>query len=617
MNPLKQIKIGGLAILALLAQTAVSFASSIIPLSTAEQLATAAAVCRGTVVGATCFRDADGLIYTATSLRVEEPLLGRFPDIVKVVHRGGQVGNEDEYFSLSPRFEPDREYLVFVTRGKGGRLQCVQGFASAIPLTTEPEVASGGLLAEVRSLIQRNQLEGDDVRDQVGRVVSSATTGMLNGVNTRFLQPDRGEGIPYQIDADSLPAGITLQQATNAVQQALNGWMAVTSLKFKFDGFVSFGQGADTITTQNEKLRIQLHDNYGSINAPSVLGIGGRSGLGSTVPGAGWDLGGNVAGNEFRQTAYGYVVLESGSASLQNLATFTEVLCHEIGHALNMAHSSENSAETDPTLRQAIMFYQAHADGRGATLGTYDPPVIRQCYPFNTPPFTFNRVLDVTTASPQPNVPGINSVEVRGYDLQTTNLTLVTANPSANNGTFTITGTTIKYTADFAFSDSGRLDPAGTTSYESVFARCSDGTNASPWVTVRVLSYNFDSFPAGASDGIPNTWMTTYFGDANPAAGPNRGAQQDWDGDRLKNIDEYRAGMNPALDTSAQRITTFSRTNLQFQAKPYELYELMASTNMTNWGRAATPLVPTTSTGTFTGFTNNAPHLFFRVLKVP
>ncbi|MEI9962186.1 MAG: hypothetical protein WDM76_13950 [Limisphaerales bacterium] len=98
-----------------------------------------------------------------------------------------------------------------------------------------------------------------------------------------------------------------------------------------------------------------------------MLGIGGRSSSSSPVA-AGWDIGGNVAGNEFFMTIGGYVVLESTNAAMQTLSTFTEVLCHEIGHALNMAHSSE-VVTSDPLLFNSIMYFQSHADGRGATLG--------------------------------------------------------------------------------------------------------------------------------------------------------------------------------------------------------------------------------------------------------
>ncbi len=603
-----------------------TLASSIIALSTADHLAASAAVFRGVVEGSSCFRDAnDEQIYTRTSLRVLEPLKGTFPNIVTVVHRGGAIGEERDFAGNSPRFAAAGEYLVYVVCRPDGKLTATQGGSSAVKLKREsghlpPEQAT--LLNEIRALTNSGQITGADVTDQAGSAVASLVTGLFvdgAGISSRFLQADRGEPIPVLIDADSLPTGITLAQATNAVIQAFSTWAAVTKLKFRIEGVQSFGAGADTIAASDEKLRIQLHDNYNRINNVGTLGIGGRGSLSSPVGSTGWNLGGRVGTNEFYKTTRGYVILEHGATSMRNLLTFTEVLCHEIGHALSMAHSSETSGEPDNTLQQAIMYYQTHADGRGATLGAYDPPVIQQAYPFhNTPPYTYGRVMDITTASPQPNVDGINSVELRGYDLQNNPMILITTNATANNGGFTtVGGPTIKYAAAGAFSDSGRLDPASSSAYDRIYARYFDGANASPYVSVKVISFNHDDQPAGASDGIPNTWMSTFWGNDNPAAGPNRAAQQDWDNDGMPNIDEYRSGMDPTLPASGQRITLLDGTNIQFQAKPYELYELHSSTNLVDWVRAMNPIIPTTSTGTFTGFTTNAPSMFFRVQKVP
>ena len=120
-------------------------------------------------------------------------------------------------------------------------------------------------------------------------------------------------------------------------------------------------------------------------------------------------MGGNVNGNEFNQSSSGYVVLQHTNVAMQVLSTFAEVLCHELGHVLSMAHSSENPNETNTVLREAIMYYRAHADGRGATLGSYDAPVIQQAYPqTNTPPYCFSRVMDVVTHFfGSPDIPGI------------------------------------------------------------------------------------------------------------------------------------------------------------------------------------------------------------------
>lgn len=588
-------------------------ASSVIPLTTAENVQYSDAIFRGTVTAMSCFKDTNGLIHTRTSLRVDEPLKGTFPAVVQLVHRGGQVGNEDEFSGFAPPFQLGGEYLLFVKRGLDGRLFCTQGAASAVPCPS----ADLTLLDSVRALTQNGSMPGADVTDQAGQdgVVSlAAPTGLLGGVSSRFLQPDRGEPIPYLMDTDSLPAGISLTQATNAVRLAFSAWSAVTSLKFQFEGFQSFGQGADTITTDDQKIRIQLHDNYHSITATNVLGVGGRNSLTSPLPGTSWDLGGNVAGNEFRLTGHGYVVLASTNVAMQTLSTFTEVLCHEIGHALNMAHSSEVTTN-DPVLVNSVMYFQTHADGRGATLGTYDPPVIDQMYPTNTPPFSYDRFLDVTTAANPPAVARINSVDLRGYDLQTTNLTLLTTNQSLLNGVFTNSGTLVKYTPNGFFGDTTRLDPAGTSYWDIVYARFSDGTNASPYVAVSVLSYNADS--AAPSDGIPDNWMIQYFGNADPAVGLKHRATNDFDGDGLNNLQEYIAGSDPTSAASAQRITLLNTGSLSWQAKAYELYEVQESTNLVTWVRSGNPVVPTNATGTFSIPAGNSAQRFFRIQKVP
>ncbi len=634
--------IGGVLVLCLLAGgNPAPRASSVIALTTGQHLQLAEAVFRGTVVSVESYRDSDdGLIYTRTLVRVDELFKGNLPAIVQLVHRGGSVGNVGERDGFAPQFKAGEERLLFISRRENGTLFATQGGPSAVKLQRvnagrsvsdqlSPQFVPSqeALLQEIRRLTNRSVQPGVAPSAQtaartdgppppsVGPADPLLTDG--NGLPARYILPDRGEPIPYLVDADALPVGITLTQALSAVQTALAAWSAVSSVKYQFEGVQSFGAGADTIDADDGKLRVQLHDNYNRIPGATTLGIGGRySSLGTLLP-AGWGEGGNVAGAEFNLTTGGYVVLKHTNVTMQTLSTFTEVLCHETGHSLSLDHSSEDTAETNPLLKQAMMYFQAHADGRGATLGAYDPPIIQMVQPLtNTPPYTFPRVMDIVTATPtQPNIPGINEIELRGYDLQSSNLTLAVTNATTN--IFFLTNNILKYTPS-EFSSGPRLDPSDIFDYGRIFTRFSDGTNASTYVSVRVMSFSRDNFPA-TSDGIPDNWMTNYFGvgNANPAVGMKHAAGDDADVDGMTNLQEYRAGTDPTNASSKLAITSFSLTNLQWQARPYELYEVQVSTNLTDWTRILNPILPTSANGTATGLNTNGIRQFFRIQKVP
>jgi hypothetical protein len=437
-------------------------------------------------------------------------------------------------------------------------------------------------------------------------------------VPARFLLPDQGNPIPYVIDADYLPTGITQTQAVIAVQNALAAWANATSVQYHFAGLQSFGQAAPNVTNTDGVLRIQLHDHYnylaGGGASGDTLGDGGHAWFAYNLA-SGWTLGGNVAGNDFHKIVRGFIVLQHTNVAMQTLSTFTEVLCHEIGHTIGLAHSSENPNELNPILKQAIMYYVVHADGRGAALNSFDTNTACQVHPpTNTPPFCYDRVMDIVTTSARPlDVPGVNSVQVRGYKLQPGTLTLATSGATANNGVFSVVSSNVSYVPNGFYADSARLDPASGQYYDLIYARYSDGFNAAPYASIKVISYNMDSY----SEGIPDWWRLSYFGSANPSVGAKHHAGNDADGDGYSNLEEYLCGSNPTNKTSNLRITSFNSPGIQWQSKAYEVYELLGSTNFTSWARVGSPVVATNSTMTAGCFLNGNPRQFYRVTRVP
>ena len=620
--------------------------SSLLPITTARHIEIASAVFRGTVMDAQSYQDpAGGRIYTRTVVRVDEVFKGTLPPLVKLVHRGGTVGNQGEMDGFAPQFAVGEERLLFVSRRPDGTLYAIRGGASALKLPGAATVPAGSPLADNQALLQelRSQtaggpLPGSDLTDQAadsqplapqvhpnGPVPSlspnSSATNLITGsdnIPARFLLPDRGEPIPYLIDADYLPSGMTQTQAVTAVQTALAAWTNASSVRYRFAGLQSFGMAAPNIAASDGVLRIQLHDHYGYLaggdSTGDVLGDGGHAWTILTLS-PGWTTGGNVAGNDFHKVVRGYLVLQNTNVAMQTLSTFTAVLCHEIGHTIGLAHSSENPSESNPILSQAIMYYLIHADGRGARLNSFDTNTCRQVHPpTNTPPYCYDRVMDVVTSSTRPiNVPGVNTVQLRGYDLQNSPLTLATTGATASNGAFSVVNSNVTYVPSSNWPDSGRIDPASNSYYDLIYGRYSDGVNASPYAMIRVLSFNLDSY----SEGIPDSWRLSYFGSPNPSVGLKHHAADDADGDGFSNLKEYLLGSKPTVAASNLRITAFGTTNLQWQAKSYEVYELLSSTNFTAWKRALNPQVPTNSTGTATGFTNGGPRQFFRIVKVP
>ena len=131
-----------------------------------------------------------------------------------------------------------------------------------------------------------------------------------------------------------------------------------------------------------------------------------------------------------------------------------------------------------------------------------------------------------------------------------------------------------------------------------------------------MLSFNRDTQPA-TSDGIPNNWATQYFGSTTPSAGAKTRAQDDFDNDGRTNLEEWLAGTVPTNSASVHKLDPFNGSSVTFIARPYDVYELIQSTDLPVWTRVVNPLLPTTTTGAFPGVGAASGRKFFQVRRVP
>jgi hypothetical protein len=544
-------------------------AMSVLPQTAAEQTVTADATASAELV-VSQGRLKDGSIQTRFLFRTIETIRGTVPAYFEVYAPGGIYNGSAKADSRLPFLSTESTYLLHL-QINDAQLAFYNGPAGISPLNTVDLDALRTLASGLDAGADLSPFEAEPMTMQF----SVSSSGLLdNSGFRRFNSPDRDEPIPVYADTSTLPSGITELQALSALSNALAAWEANSTILFNYSGTQTFSKSAEDYGSGDGLvIRVQFHDTFNRIpDASTTLGFGG----------AGYYLaagnGGTIDGSPFNPISFGYIVLNHPKSSLSNAVTLEEVLTHEIGHVIGLAHSSETSNESDEDLSEAIMYFQAHGDNRGASLNSYDISTVLKAYPLNTPPFSYDRVLyAITHPTGTLTNPEVNQVTITGFDLQGDALSLQVDSATESNGTFSLNASTITFTPDGYYGDTTVSDPSAT-SYARFRGRLSDGTNLSPFIEIRVVGFRADSQPSGAPDGIPNSWMSTYYGSSIGSS-----ASADTDGDGFNTLQEFRLGTDPTDASSAFKISQFSSNTLEWTTQAYDLYAIETSPDLSNW----------------------------------
>jgi len=221
--------------------------------------------------------------------------------------------------------------------------------AAGVPVPTPPAVAGAGHVSDAFSF--------------------------FGPLPARWTEPGSGAPVGYSVVAAG-DATLGFDASMQALREAMAAWSDAGSrlrLMSTGAGPPAPFQACDGVST------IQFNDPFGEIgevvNCTGILAMGGYCATTASTS--------TLGGVTFARITEGDLTVNDGfdACPYWNPTTLAEMLTHELGHTIGLAHSSENRQEPNPVLADATMYYMAHCDGRGASLRADDRASVQALYP--------------------------------------------------------------------------------------------------------------------------------------------------------------------------------------------------------------------------------------------
>jgi Putative Ig domain/Matrixin len=335
------------------------------------------------------WNDDHSLLYTYTEVRPEQFLKGHL-DTTRIVLKqlGGTDGTSGMRVIGQPQFVPGGRVLLYLNTAPDGTLRPAHLFMGAFSIVNDLGtsgkwvsriVDSSGVDTLARADSQSAVTNQAPLGEYLNKIADTLMRGsvsvqradgetsdtpivaippewkrkmkeaggyrpefVLMGNGVRWFEPDNGVAVSFYVNPNNSPiAG----GAANELSRAMSAW----SMQSGANNTISFG------------------DCLGQIDPPI-----GCAGILAITQDSWNSESRTVGGVNYNRLTEADITFNKGmNCFLSNSANFAEVACHELGHAIGLAHSLDSNA---------IMWASARG-GRDATLGADDKAGILSLYP--------------------------------------------------------------------------------------------------------------------------------------------------------------------------------------------------------------------------------------------